>query len=140
MKMEKKHEDKSLDMASLRAEIDECDRQIVKLLARRYGLVRKVGEYKAIHNLPILDEAREIELLTDRRRLAEAGLNYNIEDIFRLILEQSRQIQVKVKEDRGRLVKNGESRGDDPSGGSSGGVPQPRKSPKNGGFRGLKKR
>ncbi len=97
MKAKKPREGEETSLASLRAEIDECDKQIIKLLARRFELVKKIGVYKAIHNLPVLDEARENELLTDRKR--QAGINYKIEDIFKLILEQSRQIQMKVREE-----------------------------------------
>lgn len=93
----KPSEGKDAGLASLRAEIDECDKQIIELLARRFRLVRKVGEYKAIHSLPVLDEARENELLHDRRR--QAGENYSVEEIFQLILEQSRRIQMKVREE-----------------------------------------
>jgi chorismate mutase len=84
-------------LASLRAEIDKCDAQIIRLLARRFRLVRKVGEYKAIHNLPVFDEVRENQLLSDRKR--QAGENYSIEEIFKVILEQSRRIQMKVREE-----------------------------------------
>lgn len=92
--------DEGLD--GLRDGIDECDRQIIRLLARRFELAKEIGRYKAIHNLPILDEAREKELLSDRICQAPAGDGRYIEEIFKLILDQSRQIQRKLRESAGR--------------------------------------
>jgi len=85
-------------LEALRAEIDECDRQIIKLLARRFESVQKIGRYKAIHNLPVVNENREAELLADRWRQASATENYSVEKIFKLILEESRQVQMKMRE------------------------------------------
>jgi len=93
------NEGKDAGLESLRAKIDECDRQIIELLARRFELVRQIGIYKANHNLPVVDEARETDLLLDRRRQSSAGRNYSVDDIFKLILEESRQIQMSVRDD-----------------------------------------
>ena len=98
MELKKDYESKDASLESMRAEIDECDRQIIQLLDRRFELVRKIGVYKAIHNLPVLDEARETELLSDKKRQASVAGHYSVEDIFKPILEQSRQIQAKVGE------------------------------------------
>lgn len=99
MESKKAYEGEDASLESLRAGIDECDKQIIELLARRFELARKVGRYKAIRNLPILDETRETELLSDRRRRASATGHYSIEDIFKLILEESRRIQTEVRDD-----------------------------------------
>jgi len=99
METKKAYEGEDAGLESLRAGIDECDKQIIELLARRFELARKVGRYKTIHNLPILDETREMELLSDRRRQASVAGHYSIEDIFKLILEESRRIQKKVRDD-----------------------------------------
>ena len=85
-------------LEALRFEVDECDRQIIKLLARRLDAVRKIGQYKAIHKMPVFDKAREANLLADRKRQAAATANYSVEKFFKLLLEESRQIQAKIKE------------------------------------------
>jgi len=85
-------------LESWRAEIDRCDRQIIELLAHRFDLVRRIGQYKAAHSLPVLDEVREKELLADRERQAAVAGNYSIKNIFRLVLEESRNIQEEMKE------------------------------------------
>lgn len=102
MKSGEIYEGEGAGLESLRAEIDECDKQIIAFLARRFELVRKIGMYKAIHNLPVVDEARETELLSDRVRRASGGGNYAVENIFKLIMGESRLIQKKVKEELGQ--------------------------------------
>jgi|TARA_B100002003_G_C13640395_1_gene326743 chorismate mutase len=101
MEANKAHNDKDVDIESLRAEIDECDEYIVELLVRRFNLARKIGTYKAIHNLPIMDAPREKRLLSNRRRQASEAGNYSIDEVFKRILEESRQIQMRVREELG---------------------------------------
>lgn len=84
-------------LEALRAKIDECDEQIVELLARRFELVRKIGMYKANHNLPVLDEKREGELLSRKRQQASRVKNYLVESIFEIILDESRRIQKDLR-------------------------------------------
>jgi len=93
-------------LEALRAEIDECDRQIIALLARRLDAVRQIGQYKAIHKLPVFDEAREAKLLADRKKQAAATANYSVEKFFQLLLEESRQIQEKMKKNLNSGRKN----------------------------------
>lgn len=88
--------DKTEDtLKALRAKIDEYDEQIIKLIIRRLELVREIGEYKAVNGLPVVDEARERELLSARKR--QAPPNLPVDEIFKPILEQSRQIQAEIK-------------------------------------------
>ncbi len=90
--------DSGEELGWLRQEIDECDSRLIELLARRFGLVRRVGEYKAANSLPVLDEARENALIADRIRRAAGRDNYRVQDIFRVVLEQSRQFQERSRE------------------------------------------
>jgi chorismate mutase len=101
METEKIGEGKHASLESLRAQIDDCDRQIIELLGRRFELVREIGIYKANHNLPIVDEVREAELLRDRKRRFPRGSNYALENIFKLIIEESRRLQAAVKKEVG---------------------------------------
>ena len=87
----KKGEEPGLE--SLRVEVDECDRQLIQVLGRRFEMVRRIGAYKAANNLPVEDEARERELLADRKRQAAANGEYPVEAIFKVILSESRRLQ-----------------------------------------------
>ncbi len=83
----------------LRAMIDAIDRDILQLLARRYGLVADIAEFKREHRLPIRDLVREREIISDRRQRGQGlGLNPElIEGLFRLVLWASRDRQAALK-------------------------------------------
>lgn len=52
-----------------RTEINEIDRQMAKLFEARMNAVRRVAEYKAERGLPILDNAREAEVIAKNSAL-----------------------------------------------------------------------
>ena len=60
---------KSLDDA--RKEINRIDSQMAELFVQRMQAVRSVAEYKMEHNMPILDEAREKEVIDRNLKLIE---------------------------------------------------------------------
>jgi chorismate mutase-like protein len=75
-------------LSVLRAMIDAIDHDLLRLLARRYGLVSEIAEFKREHSLPIRDFAREREVIEDRRgRAMPLGLSPDlVESMFRLVL------------------------------------------------------
>jgi chorismate mutase len=78
----------------LREEIDQIDRQILELVARRLVLVMKVGEVKRGRGLPVYDPTREGEMLERVARAAAAPLNGEMaQRIFRCIIEESRNLE-----------------------------------------------
>lgn len=56
-----------VELNELRDQIDEVDQQMIDLLARRLGLVEKVGEVKSQYGLPIYVPEREAAMLASRR-------------------------------------------------------------------------
>lgn len=48
-----------MELNELRKQIDKVDKQMAELFEERMNLVKKVGQYKKEHNLPILDKERE---------------------------------------------------------------------------------
>ncbi|MCG3730066.1 bifunctional chorismate mutase/prephenate dehydrogenase [Vibrio cincinnatiensis] len=75
----------------LRDQIDDVDKQMVELLARRLALVEKVGEVKSRYGLPIYVPEREASMLASRRDEAERkGVPPQlIEDILRRTMRES---------------------------------------------------
>ncbi len=75
--------------------IDEVDRELLALLARRGLLSRRAAAAKAELGMAVRDPRREAELLGARRRDAErAGLDPDaVGDIFEAILRFSRSLQ-----------------------------------------------
>ena len=79
------------DLNDIRVQIDEVDNKLLELLAKRLELVRKVGQYKKEHNLPIKDPAREEQILES---LYEKGIQFKlpkefIKKIWRSLFEQA---------------------------------------------------
>jgi chorismate mutase/prephenate dehydrogenase len=90
-------------LASLRLDIDQLDRQLVELLARRRRLVEQVVQVKQQQDLPTFHPAREENLISARRaQAAEAGLDPDyIEDLFRTVMRHSRVGQLETLGRRG---------------------------------------
>ena len=82
-------------LATLRERIDEVDRELVRLLARRASLAEEVAGAKSKVALPTRDAARENEVFATRRAWAEAlGLNGDaVTDVMTAILRFSRAHQ-----------------------------------------------
>ena len=59
------------ELASLRAEIDEIDQQIMLLLGVRFRCTDMLGELKTNHGMDLLDPVRESQQVERIRRLAE---------------------------------------------------------------------
>jgi prephenate dehydrogenase len=85
----------STALSEARELIDEVDRELLALLARRARLSRRAAEAKADLGAPVRDARREAALLEARRRQAEQlGLDAGaVADIFDAILRFSRQVQ-----------------------------------------------
>ena len=86
---------RSPELQEARELIDELDRELVSLLARRATLAQRAGKAKAELGHPIVDPEREARLLAERRAWAEA-LHLDpesVEELFRAILLFSRRAQ-----------------------------------------------
>lgn len=81
----------SVELSHLREQIDEVDKSLLDLLAKRLQLVAEVGEVKSQHGLPIYVPEREASMLAARRQEAERmGIPPDlIEDILRRIMRES---------------------------------------------------
>ena len=86
---------RSPELKETRDHIDAVDRDIVRLIAQRMELARRAARAKAAIGAPVLDGAREAELLAARGRWAtEARIDEGgVEDVFRAILTLSRRTQ-----------------------------------------------
>lgn len=80
-----------------RESIDEIDRELIALLARRAQLSKRAGRVKANIGYGVRDPQREIALLEERRAMAlKMGLDPSaVEEIFQSILCLSRDFQRK---------------------------------------------
>ena len=86
-------------LEAMRANIDAIDREVLRLLSERDGMVGEIAGYKRNHSVPIRDPRRENEIITDRREHAIAlGLKPDtVEGIYRLVMWASRDRQAALK-------------------------------------------
>ncbi len=81
-----------MSLEDLRADIDDVDTRIVKLVAERLGTARKIG---ALKRKQVQDTAREKDVIGHVRQLAaKEGISPDdVERLFQLIMAVSRSIQ-----------------------------------------------
>ena len=79
------------ELTALRDQIDEVDKALLNLLAKRLELVAEVGEVKSRYGLPIYVPEREASMLASRRKEAEnLGVPPDlIEDVLRRVMRES---------------------------------------------------
>ena len=83
-----------MDLSECRKEIDKIDKELVELFERRMNVARKVAEYKIENNLPILNEAREAEVIEKNiNRLNNKEYSKLTEKFFTNLMELSRSLQ-----------------------------------------------
>jgi monofunctional chorismate mutase len=81
-----------------RNEIDLIDAEIVRLVNRRAQIARKIGALKSAAGLPIVDTAREAEILRKVAAGSKGVLKTEaIVRIFRAVIGESRNIQAETK-------------------------------------------
>ena len=82
------------DLTTLRAEIDEIDAQLTSLFLRRMDVTRRVGAYKQSQGIPVLDAAREQEVLAKKAALvSDPALKSDVTALFEAIMGISRRQQ-----------------------------------------------
>lgn len=85
------------DIQELRQQLDQIDREIVALLEKRLDVSRDVARYKLARNLPVLDRAREAQVLDDRASLLrEEEHREALRNIYQQIMAMSRAEQEKI--------------------------------------------
>jgi prephenate dehydrogenase len=87
--------ERSPELRQAREHIDAVDREIVRLLAQRAGLVQRAAQAKAVLGAPVLDANREVEVMAARKEwAAELKLDSEgVADVFQAILTLSRRAQ-----------------------------------------------
>ena len=80
------HDDARRELDELRARIAEVDRALIDGIAERLRIARRIGEVKALLGLPVMDPAREAEVV--RRAASEARDRGADPELVRAVLWQ----------------------------------------------------
>lgn len=86
-------------LQALRGEIDSVDRQIIRLLNQRAAIAEKIGDVKKAAGLPVIELAREQEVVSKMVGLNEGPLpNASVQAIYERVMLEMRRIQeVRMK-------------------------------------------
>jgi chorismate mutase-like protein len=88
-----------MDIEYWRTEIDEIDRELLRLLNRRARLAMKVGALKKAAQLPCCDPDREHVVLSSLRQANTGPLDSRaVTKLFRRIIGESRRVETRVLE------------------------------------------
>ncbi len=67
------------NLQDLRKELDELDKEWIALLAKRFAVTEKVGQYKKAHDLPPVDITREEAQF---ERISELARQHGLDEVF----------------------------------------------------------
>ena len=83
------------DLSEIRVEIDEIDSRLIELFKRRMDCAKEVGYYKKEKHIPVLNQAREDEILD---KVQDKGGEYGASArlLFANIMELSRALQHNI--------------------------------------------
>ena len=93
-----------------RTEIDEIDRELLRLLNRRARLAMKVGSLKHNAGLPCCDTEREQDVLTRLQQANGGPLDSRaVGKLFRRIIHESRNLEMRMltEQSQSTLVASG---------------------------------
>jgi len=85
------------ELGLLRQQIDDCDHELLAVLARRMSVSREIGLFKKAHNLRVVQPARYQEVM--RARMAEAAQLGLTEDFTQLIMQAIHEESVRQQLD-----------------------------------------
>ncbi len=83
------------DLSEIRVEIDNIDRELLDLFRRRMDCAKEVAAYKQANHIPVLNAAREHEIL-DRIELDGGEYGAYARLLYTNIMELSRSLQHKL--------------------------------------------
>lgn len=80
---------------TLRAELDAADEALLRAFAERMEIVTRIAEWKESHGVPVLDAAREEQVVGRARARVAPDLAPAAETLYRAILQISRDWQAE---------------------------------------------
>src|SRR3954471_11442386 len=85
------------DLAAIRDRLDALDRDLVRVLSDRAALIVEVVRFKRTHGLPVVDRAREDEMLERIGNLAvDANLDARIaQQVLRAVIDAFTLLEVE---------------------------------------------
>ena len=79
-----------MELSDYRVQMDEIDRQLVDLFAKRMQTAAEIAAWKKAHDVPVLDAARERKKLAAVAALAPEALREQVVTRYDVLFELSR--------------------------------------------------
>ena len=89
-----------MDLKECREKIDDINKEMLRLFCERMEVCKSVAEYKMANGLPILNKARERDIIYEMTERADEGMENYVKTFFNVIMDLSRAYQ-------GKLMNNG---------------------------------
>jgi monofunctional chorismate mutase len=86
-----------MDLQDLRRELDEIDRELLRLFCRRMAVVEEIGAYKMREGLHVADPEREKQILERILQESPEELKDESAALYTTILELSRAKQNRMR-------------------------------------------
>ena len=101
------NEEFTSQLQQLRCVIDELDSDLLQILAKRFEIIDKIGEYKRDNNVTILQIERWLQILNTRGNTANLlGLSDEfVKQLLELIHNESIRLQTEIMNEKIKLEK-----------------------------------
>ena len=81
-------------ISGLRKKINRIDKKLMKLLIKRYVVVKKIGKFKNESGIPVVDKEREQEIVKKIDTLkTEDGAKRSVKEIYKCIFSASHRAE-----------------------------------------------
>jgi len=78
----------------LREDVGSVDKNLIRILEKRFEITNKIGEIKNVNGIPIEDLKREEEIINFQQKLTKISPEF-VKKLFKLIFEESKKSQLK---------------------------------------------
>ena len=82
-----------MDLKECRDKIDEINNEMLRLFCERMKVSKSVAEYKLANGLPILNKARERDIIYEMTGKADEGMENYVKTFYNVIMDLSRAYQ-----------------------------------------------
>ena len=95
-----------MNLEELRKNIDKVDDEIIKLVENRMDIAAEIAAYKKENNLPVLNSAREREILNNIAGKSKPEIKSYMRVLYSLMFELSRSYQSKILNKNTEMFNN----------------------------------
>lgn len=88
-----------MELSEIRQEINKIDSELIPILEKRMKLSRQVAIYKKARGIPILNSAREQEILDSVAASVDEDISKYMMELYKQIMRVSREYQAEIMEE-----------------------------------------